>query len=380
MRETLYKYLDLMERLNNNEFLMSPEERYEMDNFFNSSTELINLRSNLISEENPEQRRVLVEEYLKSIEKDLDKEELAASLNLKSIKDITLQNDKRVVVMFPKGTNEPYVINVDRDDNIIEKLRKKQSEYAKYQGMDSNFNVEQILKDMADEEHSYEQVKPLQGYVIDGRFSRDPEKLRKISFLIKKAVEKNGKLEGDDKFTYIDEDNDYIMTNNGVVLEAKVDSLTNEMVVQSPESASEFKNEEVTNESGGTTSNEESEYNNEAPESNEVKDEDYSDEMIESVYEEVFIKGGITDASVKEDIIKKLKEINKDPKLLESDSLSESQKEWYMAANKRLDELKKQKEYTLTYDKKAGVSSYLYIAIFVLVVAFIVFMYFIFRR
>ena len=98
MRETLYKYLDLMERLNNNEFLMSPEERYEMDNFFNSSTELINLRSNLISEENPEQRRVLVEEYLKSIEKDLDKEELAASLNLKSIKDITLTYDKKAGV------------------------------------------------------------------------------------------------------------------------------------------------------------------------------------------------------------------------------------------------------------------------------------------
>ena len=98
MRETLYKYLDLMERLNNNEFLMSPEERYEMDNFFNSSTELINLRSILISEENPEQRRVLVEEYLKSIEKDLDKEELAASLNLKSIKDITLTYDKKAGV------------------------------------------------------------------------------------------------------------------------------------------------------------------------------------------------------------------------------------------------------------------------------------------
>ena len=59
--------------------------------------------------------------------------------------------------------------------------------------------------------------------------------------------------------------------------------------------------------------------------------------------------------------------------------MSKEEQEWYQTAYNML--ISKRK--TLTYapkDNQSGVSNYLYIAIFVLLVAFAVLMYFVFKR
>ena len=119
-----------------------------------------------------------------------------------------------------------------------------------------------------------------------------------------------------------------------------------------------------------------------APDSTGLNSEDYTEDEIEDVYEEVFSKGGVPD-NLKADIIKKLKDIASNPELLENSTvIPTAQKDWFYSAYGRLEEIKSKRAVkTMTLEnKEAGISSYVYIALVVLVIVFAIFMFIIFRR
>jgi len=297
-----------------------------------------------------------------------------SSVNLKGIKDVTLNNGQRILIMFKNNSSIPTVININSNLNLTEEIKRRQEEHIKYQGFNSVYNTEMILEDIAKEQNSYETIKSLDNYEVSDEYKRDTEKLKRISALIKKANEKNRVLSNYEKFTFIDEKNNCIISNTGKVLEAEYDPLKNEVVVESPDSASEFRDEEIDNDSiKGSSLND----NNGDSNIVEQKDDDYSDLEIDEVYEEVFYKGGIP-VDKKDEIISNLKKMSKDPNFIET--LPPQQQEWYYSAYDLMKSKKKTLIYTPKDNKQTGSSNGLLIAIIVLFIVFAVFMYIIFRR
>ena len=141
-------------------------------------------------------------------------------------------------------------------------------------------------------------------------------------------------------------------------------------------SASEYKDEDLNPEADALQSGAEV---TDLTSSADLKDSEYTEDEIENVYDEVFAKGGVPD-NLKASIIAKLKAVGENPNLLENRSyVSSEEKAWFYEAYARMEELKKKKVKTLTFDKEAGKSSYLYIAIVVLLIIVAIILYLIFR-
>lgn len=386
MEETLKKYLESL----NNPYGMSDREKYDYNQFFDAHPELNELRDRLVSEGDYLARQAILDEYLKSLntEKDLTGELNSLGFNLEKTKDIRLDDGKRIVVMFKKNQDIPIALDIDPNVELVQELKDRMNN-PKYQGPDFNANAESLLDDYAKEKNAYQEISDLDKYDFqnfkpqNSKYSMDKEKIRVLISLYKKAVEANETLTSQDRYMYIDEENNYIMTGNGKVFEAKVDKVTNEITIESPD-ASEFKDEYIDNEGNGSVSSDGTTGTSESvEETNELKDESYEDKELEDVYEEVFTRGGI-DPVNKNNIMSNLKNLLKNPDDIYN--MSDQEQVWYQTALNRI----KEKEKTLKYlplkqknddnSKEEGASSYLYIAIFVLLVAFAVLMYFVFKR
>ena len=301
-----------------------------------------------------------------------------ASFNLKSIRDITLSNGKRIIVYFKKDNPKPIVIHYDGKTNILDDVRERQRNNPKYQGTDAKFNTEQVLDDIALEQHSEQEVGELDGnYTVGPKYSHDVEKIKKLAALVKMANEKNMLLPFEERFAYIDEENDYVISRSGKILEAKRDVLTDEVVVQSPEAAKEYRNEELDEER--LTSGELDNLGEPVTNTNE---EEVSDKDIDEVYDEISIKGGSNLS--KEEVAETLKVVINNPDNI--NNLPEKDRDWYLEAfnllksKKRNLKLVPPKNSNKKENNEEGVSSYVYIALIVLLIAFAVFMYFIFTR
>lgn len=306
-----------------------------------------------------------------------------SSFNLKNIKDVTLSNGKRIIIMFKNNSMEPTVFEYDGKASVLDDVRQRQLNDPKYQGEDARYNAEEILDDIAKEGKAYQNIKPLdENYEISPIYDTDIEKLKKLAALIQKARQDNYTLPEDEKYAFIDEENEYIMTKTGKILEAKFDSLENKVIVQSPEDAAEFKDEELNEEklTAGTDEIGDNEVTN-------LQDEDEKDDELEDVYNEVFIKGDST--LPKEQVMANLKKIAEDPNNL--NNLPPEEQVWYQEALKKIEQKRLSKDHTKTLeykkkqdkknpDNEEGVSNYVYIALVVLLIAFAVFMYIIFRR
>ncbi|MBR4830458.1 MAG: hypothetical protein IKZ96_01660 [Bacilli bacterium] len=305
-------------------------------------------------------------------------EKLKESINLKSIKDITLANGKRMLVMYEGNSYEPIVINIDYNLDLLNEIYGRMKENPNYQGGDPTENTKAIIEEIAKEQNGFETVIPIEMDKINEalkHYMNDPEKLKAISALVKDVEKKNLILPEHEKYAYIDLENEFVISNSGKVLEAKKNE-KDELVVQSPEYASEYKDEDINPDefNGGSKITELS--SSDAT----LKDAEYTEDEIENVYDEVFSKGGVPD-ELKAGIISKLKAIGEDPNLLENRSvISSEEKAWFYEAYSRMEELKKKKTKTLTYEKEAGISSYVYIALVVLVIVFAIFMFIVFRR
>lgn len=285
------------------------------------------------------------------------------SFNLKGIKDITLANGKRIIVMFKNNSMEPTVIEYKNNSNILEDVNERMKDPNNF-----GLTAEEVLDQIAKEQNSYQSVKAIYGYEPSPMVLQDEKKIKKMRELLKQAKEKNLILPQDEQFAYIDETNDYIMTKTGKILEIKMDNLEN-TVAQSPESASEYKDEEL-NEKSITTDA----YSMTGP-STTIKESEVSDEEIEKIYEEIFKKGNYV--GNKAIVIDRLKQMANDPNVIEK--MPKEEQEWYYSAY----DLMKTKEKKLIYtpnNKESGMSNYVYIALVVLLIAFAVFMYIVFRR
>lgn len=306
-------------------------------------------------------------------------EKIEEKTNLKSIKDITLANGERMLIMYEGNSYEPIVIHINYDMKLLDEIAERMRDNPNYQSGDPTENTRAILAEIAKEQNSYETVVPLDRDHIVTALSTitDEEKLARLRELISKAYKKNEELPEYEKFTYIDITQEFIISNSGKVLEAKVNE-QGDLVVQSPEEAAEYKDEDVDPGSmGGETL-----VTSLAPDSTGLNSEDYTEDEIENVYEEVFSKGGVPD-NLKADIIKKLKDIASNPELLENSTvIPTAQKDWFYSAYGRLEEIKSKRAVkTMTLEnKEAGISSYVYIALVVLVIVFAIFMFIIFRR
>ncbi|MBR4351043.1 MAG: hypothetical protein IKP98_02340 [Bacilli bacterium] len=306
-------------------------------------------------------------------------EKIEEKINLKSIKDITLANGERMLIMYEGNSYEPIVIHINYDMKLLDEIAERMRDNPNYQSGDPTENTRAILAEIAKEQNSYETVVPLDRDHIVTALSTitDEEKLARLRELISKAYKKNEELPEYEKFTYIDITQEFIISNSGKVLEAKVNE-QGDLVVQSPEEAAEYKDEDV---DPGSMEGE-TLVTSLAPDSTGLNSEDYTEDEIEDVYEEVFSKGGVPD-NLKADIIKKLKDIASNPELLENSTvIPTAQKDWFYSAYGRLEEIKSKRAVkTMTLEnKEAGISSYVYIALVVLVIVFAIFMFIIFRR
>ena len=410
MNETVVKYLEALDRTNNNEMAFTYEEQAEFDAFFKEHPDLEQMRKELLEQEVPEYRQKIADRYLSDIAKNKNIEGQLNDIgfNMKSFRDVTLDNDKRIIVFFAKGSNEPITIEYDPYSNILDDLRQRQLDYGQYQSLDAGFNAEEMLKDLAKEKNLYIKTKLIENYEPDSKYINDPDKMKIISSLLKQASEKNATLQPDEKFAYIDEENNYIMSKTGVVLEAKLDTLKDEVTVESPENEREF-NDELINDENVDTAKQTAAGNNEK----EIKDEDHSTEEINKEEEEkdkyeiavdkiLDEKGYSVTDEQKQKIIENTKML--DEGTITLDDVPETQRDFY---EKSLEEsqntvineqelsgnvhINDNKGYELenTYTKKliykpkkdssSGSSNYLYIALVVLIIAFAIFMYIIFR-
>lgn len=394
---TAVKYAEALMRTNNNELAFTEEEKAEFEAFFRENPELEQMRQDLLASKVPEPKfkEEIINYYLGDLAKyqDIEGQLKDMGFNLDGVKDITLSNDKRIIVFYTQDSPEPTVIEFDKDKNLSEELRQLQLDYKDYQGKDANFNAEEMLKTIAKENKLYVGIRFIEGYVPSDKYAQDKEKLTIIAQLIEKAKEQNSILTGDDRFMYIDEENNFIMSKNGRVLEAKKDELTGEYTVQSPESEKEFKDDTITEEDAlepaskpleTSTELQDSSYSFDQPD--EVKPEE---DKYEQAFQYTFVEGEFPEAESKRDeIIENLKKI--DEGSMSIDDISELEREWYQKALDKSHEYEMTMENTRTYrfkpkeEKKSnseeGSSTYLYIALVVLLIAFGIFMYIILRR
>jgi hypothetical protein len=398
MNETVARYIEALDRTNNSEYMFTPEEKEEFDAFFKEHPELEKMRQELLEQKVPEFKQNIANYYLSDIAKYKDIESILGDIgiNLDGVKDVTLSNGKRILVFYTSDSLEPTTIEFDPNKNVLEELRKKQLDYKQYQGLDAGFNAEEILKDLAKEENLYINVQFIDKYEPSPEVLQDKEKLTMIQQLLKKASEKNAILSGDDRFQYINEQNCFIMTKNGKVLEAKKDEMTNEIVVDSPKEEKEFKDETVT--ASSPEAYEQSVLNGT---NEEIKDEDYSFDSPEEEKEEtnkykqaydiVFTeKGKELSEEEKEEFIENLKKIDEgEMTIFEVDpDLRDAYQEALDVVQLEIEneELEISNSYTLTYkpkretNKEEGASAYWYIALVVLLIAFAIFMYIVLKR
>lgn len=301
-------------------------------------------------------------------------------VNLKGYKDAYLENGtKRILIVFKKNGEAPTVINIDPNMNLVDEINRRQSEYAKYQGINAIDNTERILNDLAKESASLDTIRPLDASnlaYLKTKYTNDPDRLKKIIAVVDQASKMNasGELKDDEKYAYYDEEKDCIISKTGKVLEAKIDTLRNNATIQSAEQ-SEYRDEEIGDDglNSGTLNTTRDTVEADKP----TSDSEFSDKDIEEVYEEVtYGMSNIDEAVVKD----KLKEMAEDPTEFFKEPLNQEQ--FYYDAYEAL-ERRKAKSKTLTYtpdDTEKGASNYLYIAIFVLLIAFAVLMYFVFKR
>ncbi len=318
------------------------------------------------------------------INKQLEEEnKFESNINLKGIKDVTLSNGKRIIIMFKNNGEEPTIIDIDPKMNLVEEVKKRQEEYAKYQGTDSVYNTETILDDIAKESNAFIEPKVLGDDTADELFKKyqtDREKLKIVSSLLKKADKDNVLLPPYDRFAYIDPENNCIISMTGKVIEARFDSLNNEVIIKSPESASEYRDQEV----------DEDELGENERDKEETKDEDFSDKEIEELYEEEFYHylKDISDEK-KQEIMDNLRKALKDADYIAT--LPPSEQNFYYNmynsyAKKKQMSYEKARVLKLVHkddkeeEREAGISSYVYIALVVLVIVFAIFMFIIFRR
>ena len=318
------------------------------------------------------------------INKQLEEEnKFESNINLKGIKDVTLSNGKRIIIMFKNNGEEPTIIDIDPKMNLVEEVKKRQEEYVKYQGTDSVYNTETILDDIAKESNAFIEPMVLGDETADKLFKKyqtDREKLKIVSSLLKKADKDNVLLPPYDKFAYIDPENNCIISMTGKVIEARFDSLNNEVIIKSPESASEYRDQEV----------DEDELGENERDKEETKDEDFSDKEIEELYEEEFYHylKDISDEK-KQEIKDNLRKALKDADYIAT--LPPSEQNFYYNmynsyAKKKQMSYEKTRVLKLVHkddkeeEKEAGISSYVYIALVVLVIVFAIFMFIIFRR
>lgn len=318
------------------------------------------------------------------INKQLEEEnKFESNINLKGIKDVTLSNGKRIIIMFKNNGEEPTIIDIDPKMNLVEEVKKRQEEYVKYQGTDSVYNTETILDDIAKESNAFIEPMVLGDDTADKLFKKyqtDREKLKIVSSLLKKADKDNVLLPPYDKFAYIDPENNCIISMTGKVIEARFDSLNNEVIIKSPESASEYRDQEV----------DEDELGENERDKEETKDEDFSDKEIEELYEEEFYHylKDISDEK-KQEIKDNLRKALKDADYIAT--LPPSEQNFYYNmynsyAKKKQMSYEKTRVLKLVHkddkeeEKEAGISSYVYIALVVLVIVFAIFMFIIFRR
>jgi hypothetical protein len=318
------------------------------------------------------------------INKQLEEEnKFESNINLKGIKDVTLSNGKRIIIMFKNNGEEPTIIDIDPKMNLVEEVKKRQEEYVKYQGTDSVYNTETILDDIAKESNAFIEPKVLGDDTADELFKKyqtDREKLKIVSSLLKKADKDNVLLPPYDKFAYIDPENNCIISMTGKVIEARFDSLNNEVIIKSPESASEYRDQEV----------DEDELGENERDKEETKDEDFSDKEIEELYEEEFYHylKDISDEK-KQEIMDNLRKALKDADYIAT--LPPSEQNFYYNmynsyAKKKQMSYEKARVLKLVHkddkeeEREAGISSYVYIALVVLVIVFAIFMFIIFRR
>ena len=318
------------------------------------------------------------------INKQLEEEnKFESNINLKGIKDVTLSNGKRIIIMFKNNGEEPTIIDIDPKMNLVEEVKKRQEEYVKYQGTDSVYNTETILDDIAKESNAFIEPMVLGDETADKLFKKyqtDREKLKIVSSLLKKADKDNVLLPPYDKFAYIDPENNCIISMTGKVIEARFDSLNNEVIIKSPESASEYRDQEV----------DEDELGENERDKEEIKDEEFSDKEIEELYEEEFYHylKDISDEK-KQEIKDNLRKALKDADYIAT--LPPSEQNFYYNmynsyAKKKQMSYEKTRVLKLVHkddkeeEKEAGISSYVYIALVVLVIVFAIFMFIIFRR
>jgi hypothetical protein len=318
------------------------------------------------------------------INKQLEEEnKFESNINLKGIKDVTLSNGKRIIIMFKNNGEEPTIIDIDPKMNLVEEVKKRQEEYVKYQGTDSVYNTETILDDIAKESNAFIEPKVLGDDTADELFKKyqtDREKLKIVSSLLKKADKDNVLLPPYDRFAYIDPENNCIISMTGKVIEARFDSLNNEVIIKSPESASEYRDQEV----------DEDELGENERDKEETKDEDFSDKEIEELYEEEFYHylKDISDEK-KQEIMDNLRKALKDADYIAT--LPPSEQNFYYNmynsyAKKKQMSYEKARVLKLVHkddkeeEREAGISSYVYIALVVLVIVFAIFMFIIFRR
>ena len=318
------------------------------------------------------------------INKQLEEEnKFESNINLKGIKDVTLSNGKRIIIMFKNNGEEPTIIDIDPKMNLVEEVKKRQEEYVKYQGTDSVYNTETILDDIAKESNAFIEPMVLGDDTADKLFKKyqtDREKLKIVSSLLKKADKDNVLLPPYDKFAYIDPENNCIISMTGKVIEARFDSLNNEVIIKSPESASEYRDQEV----------DEDELGENERDKEETKDEDFSDKEIEELYEEEFYHylKDISDEK-KQESKDNLRKALKDADYIAT--LPPSEQNFYYNmynsyAKKKQMSYEKTRVLKLVHkddkeeEREAGISSYVYIALVVLVIVFAIFMFIIFRR
>lgn len=212
------------------------------------------------------------------------------------------------------------------------------------------------------------------------KYQTDREKLKIVSSLLKKADKDNVLLPPYDKFAYIDPENNCIISMTGKVIEARFDSLNNEVIIKSPESASEYRDQEV----------DEDELGENERDKEETKDEDFSDKELEELYEEEFYHylKDISDEK-KQEIKDNLRKALKDADYIAT--LPPSEQNFYYNmynsyAKKKQMSYEKTRVLKLVHkddkeeEREAGISSYVYIALVVLVIVFAIFMFIIFRR
>ena len=291
------------------------------------------------------------------------------TVNFNGINSYMVNNEKKMISFFKDGYDLPIIINVDNDLALADEVLRRQKEDPKYQGTNSEEITKAILEDMAREQESFQEVKTIEGY--DTTHISDIPKLKKISALLKEADKENYLLPEDEQFSFIDEENNCIMSKTGKVLEAV--TIDGVLVVRTPEGSIKFKDEELSQENTLDGNMETQAY------VTPINDEDISDKEIDEVYEELFADT-ISDEE-KEEIMASLKQMRDDPDKFFETHQSQKFYDAYSLYNEKK-ELSKQKTMRLVNKdiQQAGSSNGLLIAIIVLFIVFAVFMYIVFRR